>query len=131
MAGEHVKDAKQATGVRATITDIHKHKKLSFFLDWPKYTIIVTSLLQLLLILELCRYIAMHIATEMTFLRRENEKRKSLAVQVLCCGKKSVRLVQSVRFNIFMNLTLFRMQFPALRRCCRIHKKIDQVGILL
>ena len=77
----------------------------------------------------------MHIATEMTFLRRENEKRKSLGVQVLCCGKKkkkkSVRLVRSVRFNIFVNLTLFRMQFPALRRRCRIHKKIDQVGILL
>ena len=30
----------------------------------------------------------MHIATERTFLRRENEKRKSLGVQVLCCGKK-------------------------------------------
>ena len=45
--------------------------------------------------------------------------------------KKSVRLVRSVRFNIFVNLTLFRMQFPALRRRCRIHKKIDQVGILL
>lgn len=68
MAGEHVKDAKQATGVRAThhrqtdkVMLLKRQRKRVTLL---KKSIIVTLLLQSLLILELGYYLAMHNTTE-------------------------------------------------------------------
>lgn len=106
MAGEHVKDAKQATGVRATSQTYNKHNVKLFFKKrlkqgWQKITekdLAVTIITNTGVMLLSCNAQYYRNNTFRAWEWEEKESR-SLSMRVLC-SCKSLRLVQSMRFCV-------------------------------